>query len=78
MSFKNTLNKTTTLFICSILLILFSAKTTTAQSNQHQIAVFSPIYIDSAFNGNTYKLWGNYLPKNMMPGLEFYNGVIII
>ncbi len=48
-----------------------------AQQPKTRIAVFTPIYIDSAFNGNTYKIWGNYIPKNMLPGLEFYNGVML-
>jgi ABC-type branched-subunit amino acid transport system substrate-binding protein len=49
----------------------------TAQELKHRISVFSPIYLDSAFNGKTYKLLGNYLPKNMLPGLEFYNGAMM-
>jgi hypothetical protein len=40
-----------------------------------KVAVFAPMYIDSAFNGYTYKLGINNLPKYMLPGLEFYNGV---
>jgi hypothetical protein len=40
-----------------------------------KIAVFAPLYIDSAFSGSEYKLGNNNLPKNMLPGLAFYNGV---
>ncbi len=43
-----------------------------------KIAVFSPIYVDSAFNGtefnNSYTM---ALPKTMLPGLEFYNGIML-
>ena len=42
-----------------------------------KIAVFSPIFLDSVFNGNTYKLTNNSLPKTVLPGLEFYNGVMM-
>lgn len=41
-----------------------------------KIAVFAPIYLDSAFNGESYKL-NNNLPKYILPGLEFYNGVMM-
>ena len=41
-----------------------------------KIAVFAPIYLDTAFNGDNYKL--NYnLPKYILPGLEFYNGAMM-
>lgn len=41
-----------------------------------KIAVFAPVYLDSAFNGEQYKLGNNYLPKQLLPGLDFYNGMI--
>lgn len=64
------------MFFCFFLL-LFVATFAVAQQVKHRIAVFAPVYIDSAFDGKTYKLWGNYLPKNMLPGLEFYNGMMM-
>jgi len=64
-------------FMLVVLLIIGFANSSTAQQKKHRIAVFSPIYLDSAFNGNTFKLWGNYLPKNMLPGLEFYDGIMM-
>ncbi len=42
-----------------------------------KIAVFTPLYIDSAFSGDTYKLGKNNLPKYLLPGLDFYNGVML-
>ncbi len=40
-----------------------------------KIAVFAPLYIDSAFKEQEYKLGKNNLPKYMLAGLDFYNGV---
>jgi len=42
-----------------------------------KVAVLLPLYLDSAFNGAVYKLGNNNIPKYMLPGLEFYNGVIM-
>ena len=49
----------------------------TNQTSAYKIVVFAPIFIDSAFNGNTYKVTGNSLPKTILPGLDFYNGVMM-
>lgn len=41
-----------------------------------RIAVFAPIYLDSAFNNlNEYRYGKNEFPKFINPGLEFYEGV---
>jgi hypothetical protein len=58
-------------------IVMFTFQNAVAQKTKHRISVFVPVYIDSAFNGDTYKIYGNYLPKNMLPGLEFYNGVMM-
>jgi hypothetical protein len=42
-----------------------------------RVAVLAPLYIDSAFNGYTYKLGAGVMPKYLLPGLEFYNGVML-
>ena len=42
-----------------------------------KIAVLAPLYLDSAFNQNTYKLGENNFPKYMLSGVEFYNGVML-
>jgi hypothetical protein len=42
-----------------------------------RVAVFAPIYLDDAFTGTTYNLGKSVLPKNILPGLEFYNGVMM-
>jgi len=46
-------------------------------SRKVKVSVLVPLFLDSAFNGNTYKLGNNNLPRYMMPGLEFYNGVLM-
>ncbi|MBT9483610.1 ABC transporter substrate-binding protein [Sediminibacterium sp.] len=40
-----------------------------------KIAVFAPVYLDTVFNGSNYTLGNNNLPRNILPGLDFYNGV---
>ncbi|MEP6513501.1 MAG: ABC transporter substrate-binding protein [Parafilimonas sp.] len=42
-----------------------------------RIAVLAPLYLDSAFYGNTYNLGKSNIPKFFMPGLEFYDGVMM-
>ncbi len=43
-----------------------------------KVAVFAPVYLDSAYTqeGN-YRLGNQILPRYMMPGLDFYNGVML-
>ncbi|MFY7898569.1 MAG: hypothetical protein ACOVNY_00205 [Chitinophagaceae bacterium] len=54
--------------------ILFTQISAIAQTPV-KVAVFVPLYVDSAFTNNTYKLGNTTLPKYMLSGLEFYNGV---
>jgi len=68
----NHLHKLLLLFCVS-----FFAFQSNAQNKKYTIAVFAPLYIDSAFDGNKYKLSNNNFPKNILPGLEFYNGVML-
>lgn len=42
-----------------------------------KIAVFAPVYLDSAFDRDNYKLGNNNLPKYILPGLDFYNGMAL-
>ena len=42
---------------------------------RYKIAIFAPLYLDSAFDGaNEYKYAKNIFPKFINPGLEFYEG----
>src|SRR2546421_5689197 len=44
-------------------------------AKRYQVAVFTPLYLDSLFDASqTYKL-DKFLPKYVSPGLEFYEGV---
>jgi len=63
------------LFVCFV----FSTPVLFAQTEtkHYKIAVFAPIYLDSAFDGDTYKAGINNLPKSVLPGLDFYNGVMM-
>ena len=56
---------------------LMSVQHSAAQTSEVlKVAVIIPIYMDSAFNGSDYKLGMNNIPKYMLPGLDFYNGVM--
>lgn len=62
------------LFVCCV----FQAGRLTAQAElpKHKIAIFAPLYLDSAFNeDNEYRYAKNTFPKFINPGLEFYEGV---
>jgi hypothetical protein len=46
------------------------------QAAKYKVAVFAPLYLDSAFDSNfDYKFSKNSFPKYISPGLEFYEGV---
>lgn len=64
-------------FILLLVLTLIKVEKGIAQTGKVlKVAVIIPLYADSAFNGNDYKLGMNNLPKYMLPGLDFYNGVM--
>lgn len=56
----------------------YSATSQDSSIKVWKIAVFSPVYLDSAFtqDGN-YRLGNQILPRYMIPGLDFYNGVML-
>jgi ABC-type branched-subunit amino acid transport system substrate-binding protein len=60
-----------------VLVSFFTIQDSRAQEAPTKIAVFAPLYLDSAFNGNNFKLGNTNLPKFLLPGLEFYNGVMM-
>jgi ABC-type branched-subunit amino acid transport system substrate-binding protein len=64
--------------VCICLGYLLSAKAQdTSAVRSIKVAVFAPLYIDSAFTNDTYKLGKANLPKYLLPGLDFYNGVML-
>lgn len=60
-----------------VVVAFLSAVLSWAQNGQplrHKIALFAPLYLDSAFGaGDTYR-YGNTFPRFVNPGLEFYQG----
>jgi len=69
------LKKTIFLFV-----ILMSALNAQAQDSSKvwKVAVFAPVYLDSAYTAEgNYRLGNQILPRYMMPGLDFYNGVML-
>ena len=66
-------------FVLMITVGLFQGSRTFSQTDsvpqRLQVAVFTPLYVDSAFDsGNNYR-YGASFPKFINPGLEFYEGV---
>src|SRR5690606_17129358 len=47
---------------------------TPAPPQRHKIAIFAPLYLDSAFDASLSYRHGNSFPKYINPGLEFYEG----
>ena len=76
-------NRTIMRFTCRMVCvfsILLTVLYSQAQSdvNKLKIAVFAPLYLDQVFVGNDLKSGNNNgLPKTLLPGLEFYNGVMM-
>jgi ABC-type branched-subunit amino acid transport system substrate-binding protein len=64
--------------LASVLIIVsFNANAQAPGVKKAKVAILLPLYLDSAFNGAAYKLGNNNLPKYILPGLEFYNGVMM-
>ncbi len=65
-------------FILSIIcfcLLLTTKIVAQADVSKHKIAIFAPLYLDSAFNDTLgYRYPKNIFPKLINPGLEFYEG----
>ncbi len=62
--------------ICLLIALLFNVTFLSAQDVSKKIpnvAVFSPLYLDSAFNEKGYK-FGKKVPSFAVPGVEFYYG----
>jgi hypothetical protein len=65
------------LFFILVLLTFRAAHAQADTTKPLRIGVLAPLYIDSAFDGFSYKLGVNSIPKYILPGLEFYNGVML-
>lgn len=72
-------------YLKKIILVLFVVVASICQLQSQtsertwKIAVFAPVYLDSAFTQDgVYRLGNNQnLPRYMIPGLDFYNGVML-
>src|SRR6186997_846304 len=63
-------------YFFAIVLLFVSANSLLAQNNSKQkIAVFIPLYLDSAFDATSTYRYDKNFPKFINPGLEFYEGV---
>ena len=70
-----------------IIVLVITAVTSQAQSDtlnkpqsdtlakRYQVAVFTPLYLDSAFDASLNYRYGKNFPKFLNPGLEFYEGI---
>jgi hypothetical protein len=68
------------LLLFAAILIHYTAKSQADSAQvakpKHKIAIFAPLYLDSAFDAtNEYRYTKNVFPKFINPGLEFYEGV---
>lgn len=63
------------LFLLSMLCIVSFSHAQPDSGKPVKVAVFIPLYVDDVFDGNT--LSNPALPKTLLPGLEFYNGVMM-
>lgn len=60
-----------------LLVLIFAFHISYAQTEvrKHKVAIFAPLYLDSAFDYNDeYRYAKNVFPKYINPGLEFYEG----
>lgn len=67
--------KRVTVYIIGLLMHLVGSNIHAQQNPPLKIAVFAPIYLDTVFNETNYNAGNNNLPKLVLPGLDFYNGI---
>lgn len=63
--------------VYSLFLICFFCAAFNLRAQPVKIAVLAPVYLDSAFAGENYRLGKNSLPKYILPGLDYYHGVML-
>src|SRR5580698_6181550 len=62
------------LYIFFFLLLVRNVGYSQTSSEKHNIAVFVPLYLDSAFDRSGNYKFNTSFPKFLNPGLEFYEG----
>ena len=65
------------IFCCALILSGRSVFGQADSNKVHKIAIFTPLYLDSAFDEGSNYRYGKNFPKFITPGLEFYEGAII-
>jgi hypothetical protein len=63
------------LVVHCLLLIAYCLLSVGTFAQKQKIAVFAPLYLDSAFDATGHYRFGRTFPKFINPGLEFYEGV---
>ena len=58
-----------------IMIFCIGAQAQTDSSRKHRVAIFTPLYLDSAFDATGNYRYDKNFPKFINPGLEFYEGV---
>lgn len=61
-------------FLWTLLVACMMATNLHAQTKKHHVAIFVPLYLDSAFDGNDEYRYGKGFPKQSISGLEFSAG----
>jgi hypothetical protein len=69
------MRKTGTYFLFVTLSLLVQAQSLFAQNGKQKIAVFAPLYLDSAFDATNGYRYDKTFPKFLNPGLEFFEGI---
>ena len=63
------------LLLCVLCLHAAVFAQTDTVHTRYTVAIFAPLYLDSAFDANGQYRYDKYFPKFINPGLEFYEGV---
>ena len=69
--------RTVCLLVTFFFLTILKSQAQTDSTEPVRIAVLAPLYLDSAFDNFNYKLTNTSIPKLFLPGLDFYNGVMM-
>ena len=69
------MKKCLSVLICLLLIFSTGTRAQVADSPKYHIAVFLPLYLDSAFDASGSYRYDQNFPKFLSPGLEFYEGL---
>jgi len=63
------------MYVALLLVLIITGSSFGQVVQRHKIAIFTPLYLDSVFNSAGLQLEKNYIPRYVVPGLEYYQGV---